>query len=46
MRATDDLKMSNHGSSYTGLPSLKRTWNLSLDEYLKREKLLGNAQST
>jgi hypothetical protein len=45
-RATDDPKMANHGSSYTGLPSVKQTWNLSLDEYLKREKLLGNAQST
>jgi hypothetical protein len=46
MRAPDEPKMPNHGSSHTGLPSLKQTWNLSLDEYLKREKLLGNAQST
>jgi hypothetical protein len=45
MSAPGDPKLSDHGSSYTGLPSLKQTWNLSLDEYLKREKLLGNAQS-
>ncbi|MGD1025261.1 MAG: hypothetical protein ABR880_20950 [Candidatus Sulfotelmatobacter sp.] len=46
MSATDDPRLFNHGSSYTGPLSLKRTWNLFLVEYLKREKLLGNASST
>jgi hypothetical protein len=43
MSATGEPKWSKHGSSFTGLPFLKQTWSLSLDEYLKREKLPGNA---
>src|ERR1039457_7630734 len=42
----DDPKMRNYGSSCTGLPSLKQIWSLSLDEYWKRGKLLGNAHCT
>ena len=42
---TDNPKMPNCGRSYTELPSLKQIWNLSLNEYLKREKLPGSAPS-
>jgi hypothetical protein len=35
---------ADYGSSYTELPSLKQIGNLSIDVYLRREKLPGNAQ--
>jgi hypothetical protein len=44
MRAMHDPKVPNYGSSYTELPSLKQIGNLSIDVYLRREKLPGNAQ--
>jgi hypothetical protein len=46
MGATDDPRMPNCGRIYIGLPSLKQIWSLSLDEYWKRGKLLGNARCT